>query len=42
MDFRVTGEKGAPVEGLTADDVVVIENGTARSVLRVQRGHAVR
>ena len=37
VDFRVTGEKGAPVEGLTADEVVVMENGTARSVLRVQR-----
>jgi VWA domain-containing protein len=37
VDFRVTGEKGAPVEGLTADEVVVMENGNARNVLRVQR-----
>src|SRR5262245_35424614 len=37
VDFRVTGEKGAPVEGLTADEVAVMENGTARAVLRVQR-----
>jgi hypothetical protein len=37
VDFRVTGEKGAPVEGLTADEVAVMENGQARAVTRVQR-----
>jgi hypothetical protein len=37
VDFRVTGEKGAPVEGLTPEEVAVIEDGTARAVLRVQR-----
>ena len=37
VDFRVTGEKGARVEGLTPEEVAVIEDGTARAVLRVQR-----
>ncbi len=37
MDFRVTGEKGEPVEGLTADEVLVLENGAPRDVTRVER-----
>jgi VWFA-related protein len=37
VEFRVTGEKGAPVEGLTADEVAVLEDGSARAVTRVER-----
>jgi hypothetical protein len=37
VDFRVIGEKGAKVEGLTAEEVAVIEDGSARIVTRVSR-----
>jgi von Willebrand factor type A domain len=37
IDFWVTGDKGEPVEGLGADEVVVLEDGTARAVTRVVR-----
>lgn len=37
VTVAVTDEKGAPVDGLTARDVVVIENGVARDVARMER-----
>jgi VWFA-related protein len=33
----VTDEKGAPVDGLTAQDVAVLESGAARTLTRVER-----
>jgi len=35
LRVTVTDEKGAPVVGLTAEEVAVVENGTARVVLEV-------
>lgn len=37
VDFWVTGDKGQPVEGLGAEEVVVLEDGAARVVTRVAR-----
>lgn len=37
IGFWVTGEKGEPVEGLTTDEVVVLEDGSARVVTKVER-----
>jgi VWFA-related protein len=36
LTVTVTDEKGAPVSGLRADEVVVLENGAARDVSRVE------
>lgn len=35
VDFWVAGEKGEPVEGLTAEEVAVVEGGAARVVTRL-------
>ncbi|HET8645965.1 MAG TPA: VWA domain-containing protein, partial [Vicinamibacteria bacterium] len=37
VDFWVMGEKGEPVEGLGEQEVVVLENGSARAVSRLVR-----
>lgn len=37
VSFWAAGDKGEPVEGLTTDEVVVIENGAARVVTKVAR-----
>jgi VWFA-related protein len=37
VDFWATGEKGQAVEGLGADEVVVLEDGSARAVTRLAR-----
>ena len=37
ISFWATGEKGEPVEGLTTDEVVVLEDGSARVVTKVER-----
>lgn len=37
LTVTVTDEKGAPVEGLARDDVVVVENGVARDLTAVKR-----
>jgi VWFA-related protein len=36
VSVTVTDDKGAPVRGLTAEEVVVMENGVARAVTRLQ------
>jgi VWFA-related protein len=37
LTVTVTDEKGAPVDGLLAQDVAVLENGAARTLTRVER-----
>jgi VWFA-related protein len=37
VTVTVTDEKGAPVDGLTAQDVAVIESGAARTLTRVEK-----
>ena len=37
LTVTVTDEKGAPVDGLVAQDVAVLENGAARTLTRVER-----
>jgi VWFA-related protein len=37
LTVTVTDEKGAPVDGLTAQDVAVLESGAARTLTRVER-----
>ena len=37
VTFSITDEKGAPVTGLLADEVALLENGAARGVSRLER-----
>jgi VWFA-related protein len=37
LTVTVTDEKGQPVDGLAAQDVAVLENGTARTLTRVEK-----
>jgi len=37
LTVTVTDEKGAPVDGLSAQDVAVLESGAARTLTRVER-----
>ncbi|HUG53578.1 MAG TPA: VWA domain-containing protein [Vicinamibacteria bacterium] len=37
VTFTVTDEKGRPVEGLTAEEVAVVENGATRTPLSLER-----
>src|SRR5262245_8803335 len=36
VSVTVADDKGAPVEGLTADEVAVVENGVARELIRLE------